>query len=441
MNYRIGIAGSAGRSKRLSEELTKAAQEVGNEVARQGDILVNGGCMGVSYVASEAACQKDGMVLGYSPAKDFQEHLQPPISYPYPPAGMHLIFTGTGKVDRNVGWIRESEGVIFVGGGIGTFNEFTLAVHESKVIGILDGIEGVCNKMSLDFLVGDKFSGVIVRDKDPKILVKRVIDKIKKIRKDFYKREIPLTFQNDNDKQLMGVFHFPGEHKTPLVVVTHGIGKNSSEDKFVELGRKLSDNNIACFRFDFEGCGNSEGEFKDLTVKSEVTDLECAVKSISKFGDLAFDRFALVGDSLGAVVNCLFAVERGAPVKTLVLWSPAFNQGELLRKWNSEEEIKRWCKDKTFIKGKRKFGIDYLEENIEADYSYLFAKLSQKKIKVMIVHGDSDEDVPASYSKKLANKYPNVSLRIIKGADHKKEEYYSRRKLVEDTQKYLFKQL
>jgi uncharacterized protein (TIGR00725 family) len=441
MDYRIGIAGKAGRSKELPQELIKAAQKIGHEVAKNQGILINGSCMGVSHAASEAACKSEGAVLGCSPAKNLQEHVQPPVSYPLPPVGMHLVFTGTGKVDRNVGWIRESEGVVFVGGGIGTLNELTLAMHEGKVIGVLDGVEGVLNKISLGSLVSDKFSGVIVRDKDPQKLVKKVIDEIRKARNDSYKKEIPLTFKNGNGKQLMGVFCFPGKHKTPLVIATHGMGKNCSEDKFVDLGRKLSENNIAFFRFDFEGCGNSEGELKDLTVKNEVNDLNCAIKEVRKFGDVEPSQFALVGDSLGAVVNCLLAVETGVSINTLVLWSPAFNQGELLQKWNTKEEIKQWQKEKVLIKGKRRLGIEYLKENIKADYSYLLGKLSQKKISVLIIHGDADKDVPVKYSQKLADRYANVSLKIIKGADHKMEDYFSRQKLIAHTRAHLLKNL
>lgn len=269
----------------------------------------------------------------------------------------------------------------------------------------------------------------------------RVIEENRKSRRDSYKKEIPLTFKNDNGKQLMGVFHFPGEHRTPLVVATHGMGKNCSEDKFVELGRRLSKNNIAFFRFDFEGCGNSEGELKDLTVKKEVNDLKCAIKEVRKFGNVAPDQLALVGDSLGAVISCLFAVDSGVPVNTLVLWSPAFNQGDLLQKWNTEKEIKQWRKEKVLIKGKRKLGVDYLEENIEADYSHLLGKLSRKKVNVLMIHGDADKDVPVEYSRKLADRYANVSLRAIKDADHKMEDYYSRQKLIEWTRAHLLKNL
>ena len=176
MKYKIGVMGKAGRSKGIAENLVKSAEIVGREITRQGCILVTGGCMGVSEIATKGTLGEKGETLWYSPAKNLKEHIEPPISYPYPPENVKVIFTGIGKVGRNVLSITESDGVIFIGGGIGTLNEFSIATHEGKVMGILEGmgsfVEEIAERIEKE---GNEKGGVLIRDRDPKRLVEKVI--------------------------------------------------------------------------------------------------------------------------------------------------------------------------------------------------------------------------------------------------------------------------
>jgi uncharacterized protein (TIGR00725 family) len=147
IKYKIGVMGKANRSKEVPDKLAKAAKIIGQEIARQGCILVTGACMGVPHIAAKAASDEKGLILGFSPAKDLKRHIEPHTSYPYPPENMELIFTGYGKIGRNVLSISECDGVICVGGGMGTLNEFSIAAHEGKVIGILEGLGGFVEKI------------------------------------------------------------------------------------------------------------------------------------------------------------------------------------------------------------------------------------------------------------------------------------------------------
>ena len=104
--------GKAGRSRELPEELKRGAEIIGKEIAKNGCILVTGACMGVADVAAKSASKQKGLVFGYSPAKNLREHLEPPTSYPYPAKNTELIFTGQGKIGRNVLSILECDGVI-----------------------------------------------------------------------------------------------------------------------------------------------------------------------------------------------------------------------------------------------------------------------------------------------------------------------------------------
>jgi uncharacterized protein (TIGR00725 family) len=439
MKYKIGVMGKAGRSKGISENLAKAAEIVGREIAKRGCILVNGACMGVADQAAKGASAQGGLVLAYSPAKNLREHVEPPISYPYPEKNVELIFTGLGKIGRNVLSIYQSDGVIFIGGGIGTLNEFSIAYHEGKVLGVLEGTGGMTGEF--ERLIGEvkKDTGaILVKDRDPKKLVEKVIAEIKK-REIEPRKEIPITFRNERGKQLIGIFHLPKREKPPLVIICHGFDGTKTDKKYIRVARALQKEGIAVFRFDFEGCGDSEGNFEEMTIEKEVSDLNSALKAILKEGDLDSKRIALIGGSLGSVVSVLFLKNFKAPIKALVFWSQAFNQRDLFEVWHKKEEIRKWQREGFLIKGDKKIGLEYLKENIEKDYSSLLAEISD--VPILLVQGEKDEDVPLEFSERLAKKYKNIELKVLAGADHQFKDPLIREKLVKITVEWLKKYL
>jgi len=437
MKYKIGVMGKAGRSKDLPKILIKNARIIGKEIAKQGCILITGACMGVSDIVSKSASREGGLVLGYSPSKNLKEHIEPPISYPSPTKNMELIFTGYGKIGRNVLSIIGCDGIIFIGGGIGTLNEFSIAYHEGKVIGILEGVEGVTDKvfgMQKDF----KDSGtIIIKDKNPKRLVKRIIEAIK-YREEFPRKEIPVTFKNERGKNLSGIFHLPQKEKPPVVIICHGFQNTKSERKYVKLARILRKEGILVFRFDFECCGDSEGDPREITIEREISDLNSALKTILKEGDVDSRRIAFVAGSLGSLVVSLFVERFKITTKTLVFWSQAFDQKSLFKIWYSKEDLKEFKKKEYLIKGEKEIGKDYYLENKNKDYSFIISKLN---LPILLIHGKKDKDVPLKFSQKLSKRYKRITLKILSQANHKFDDFSSQQKLIKLSVNWLKKYL
>jgi len=396
----------------------------------------------VPQIAAQAGAKEKGIILSYSPAKNLKEHLEPPISYPYPAKNTELIFTGQGKIGRNVLSILECDGVIFIGGGIGTLNEFSIAYHEGKIIGILEVVGSIIEKilkMEEDFKggAGKEIKAKIVKDKNPKKLVEKVLEEIKK-RKEEKRKEISITFKNERGKELVGVLHLPEKGKPPLVIICHGFQNSKTDRKFIKLARVLQKEGICVFRFDFEGCGDSEGDPKEITIKNEVADLNSAFKTVQNEFDLDLKRVAFVGASLGNVVTSLLLKQYKISAKTLVFWSHAFNQRELLKNWYSKEDIREIMKKGVIYKGDKKIGKNYFLENKNKDYS---SALSELKLPILIIHGKEDKDVPLKFSQQLKRKYKNISLIILPKANHKFDDFQSQEQLIRHTQKWLRKYL
>jgi len=143
--------------------------------------------------------------------------------------------------------------------------------------------------------------------------------------------EKSIVFRNKNGKQLVGILHLPkGKRKLPLVVICHGLGATKTVRRFIELARKLERNKIATFRFDFEGCGDSEGNLRTITIKRQVSDLQSAMGWVLKQRWVNKKQVAFVGHSLGTLVVALFIAQNEFPAKTLILWAPAFDQRGLM---------------------------------------------------------------------------------------------------------------
>jgi len=414
---KIGVMGSAKRSKHLPEELEKKAKLLGKEIAKENCILVTGACMGVPYFAAKASSKEGGVSLGYSPAANYKDHIMPPISYPEPFENQVLLYTGTGKIGRNVLSIKDSDGIIILGGGTGTLNEFTIAFHEGKVIGVLEtkdgSVEKFLNSEGKDVLSSKSKESVLIKDTDPKRLVKKVIKEIEK-KKEKLGKEMAVNFTSRSGKNLVGVFHLPQKEKPPVVILAHGFQRNKTRRPFVNLARKLREEGFLVFRFDFEGCGDSEGEIKDITVEQEVENLKTAFKEVKKRADINQEEVFLLGDSLGSVIVSLASEEINP--KALVFWSQAFNQKELFKGWFNEVDVKT-IKEKGWVKkGSKILGKSYFEENKNKDYTGNIPS----HIPVLILHGEEDEEVSPESSERI--KKDNVNLKLILGADHKFED-------------------
>ena len=253
------------------------------------------------------------------------------------------------------------------------------------------------------------------------------------------RKEIVIAFKNARKKNLIGILHLPDREKPPLVIICHGFDGTKTDKKFVELARFLQKEGIATFRFDFEGCGDSEGKFEEMTIEKEASALNSALKAVLKRGDFDSKRVGFVGYSLGGVVATLFIRNFDFPAKTMVFWSQAFNQKELFKIWHKRSEIKKWERKGFLVKGDKKLGKEYLKENKNRDWSFLLSEIPG--IPIFLIHGKKDEDVPLKFSERLAKSYKNIKLKVLNGADHKFKEFYCRKKLIRLTVGWLRKHL
>ena len=194
------------------------------------------------------------------------------------------------------------------------------------------------------------------------------------------------------EKSIYGRLYLPdrGKGRFPLVILGHGYGGSYSDN--LDYGRYLSSNGIACYVFDF--CGGSEnskssGSMKDMSVWTEIEDLNDIVDFMLGESWLQEDGLFLAGKSLGGAVAALVGSERPEDIAGLILHYPYFVVPPA-------------------------FGGDgstYVIEDV-------FDRISRYKGKVLIFNGDQDKYVHLDYTQQAVEAYENAELVVMEGSGH-----------------------
>lgn len=223
-------------------------------------------------------------------------------------------------------------------------------------------------------------------------------------------KEIPVTFKS-HGKQIVGMLHLPNQKNAPVIIMCHGYSADKSSGRvFVEVARKLMKNGFSVLRFDPIGSGDSEGDFKNQTLTTQLEDLRITIKYLKSRNDINNGKIGLIGWSWGGALAIIYASKYQA-VSCLDLWAP----GTFKETWGNAfiNEIKS-------RKSWDVYGTTMFKKQILDDLKYDVFKLIKKiKVPIQITNGTEDVNVPFANAKKLystANK-PKRLVKI-KGADH-----------------------
>lgn len=177
LKFKICVSGAAETGHCAPDALEKA-KELGREVVRQGAVLVTGATTGFPFWSAIGAKEEGGISIGLSPASSKKEHVK---VYKLPVDYLDIIiYTGFGYSGRNLLLTRSSDAVIIGCGRMGTLNEFTIAFEDEKTTGILTRTGGTADEIKEIVKKAHRGPGKIVYEPDPKTLVEKVLEKIRK---------------------------------------------------------------------------------------------------------------------------------------------------------------------------------------------------------------------------------------------------------------------
>ena len=116
--------------------------------------------------------------MGFSPASSEREHVD---MYNLPLENVDLlIYTGFGYPGRDLIFTRSVDAMLFGCGRVGTIHEFTIAFEDQKPIGVLEGSWATDEIIKEILANGHRTNEHIIFDSDPKALVARIMEMVKK---------------------------------------------------------------------------------------------------------------------------------------------------------------------------------------------------------------------------------------------------------------------
>ena len=228
---------------------------------------------------------------------------------------------------------------------------------------------------------------------------------------------------------IRGTEYRPDGEDLPIAIVCHGF--MAWQDTVRHYAIMLAEMGYAAYCFDLNGGSvmrsKSDGKTTDMSVLTEVKDLEAVIDHLRTLPYVNKDRVFLMGCSQGGFVSALVAAKNKYPIEKLCLFYPALCIPDDIRagRMMSTKFDPNNVPD-TVRCGPMKVGKCYASDVMDMD---AFQEIKAYHGRVCIVHGTADKIVDVAYAKRAAEVYRSttpetmpedmrVSLHIIEGGAH-----------------------
>lgn len=202
-----------------------------------------------------------------------------------------------------------------------------------------------------------------------------------------------------------------------IAILMHGFKGDLGYDEtkiLPVLAHALNKAGLPTLRFDFDGCGKSDGRFEDMTVASEILDGMKVIDFVRQ--KVKAKHIYLVGHSQGGVVASMLAAYYRDIIEKLVLLAPAATL--------KSDALKGVCQGSTYDPnhipdivevGGFKVGGDYFRL---AQLLPIYETAQHYGGPVLLIHGTADQVVSPEASRKYHVILPDSELHLIDGEGH-----------------------
>ena len=189
-----------------------------------------------------------------------------------------------------------------------------------------------------------------------------------------------------------------GTGKFPIAILAHGFGGDKNWQLMKLVSDSLQMHGIASIRFDFNGHGESEGDFKDMTVPNEIEDLKRVVRYALQL-DGCNGKIGLLGHSQGGVVVSMTAGEMNDTISAVTLLAPAAVLREDAIRGNTFGVSYNPIDPPEYVElpGGRKLGREYI---LTAFRLPIYETAIRYQGAAFLIHGTGDRVAPYSYSER-----------------------------------------
>lgn len=225
-----------------------------------------------------------------------------------------------------------------------------------------------------------------------------------------------ISISNHAGEKLIGLKRTPKvtNEKNPAVILVHGFAYYKEEDGlFDDLAELFSGLGMIVYRFDFSGCGESEGDFSDSSLTKLRRELETIWGFVQNDEGVDSNRIGFLGQSFGTTVTIAlspkadFVILLGAPAY------PGKRIAELFGKNYNPENLSVLERGNGRI---TRIKPHFWQDLKNYDVLTLIHNL---KCPILFAHGENDTIVPASDMESLFKKAnAPKEKQIIPRADH-----------------------
>ncbi|MBR1482540.1 MAG: alpha/beta hydrolase [Ruminococcus sp.] len=228
-----------------------------------------------------------------------------------------------------------------------------------------------------------------------------------------YEYEVREIWVENQGEKIYGEAYIPKtDGKSPLILTSHGMGSNHVSG--ASYAKKYAPRGFAVYTWDFRGGSNknnenrSDGSNLEMSVMTEVSDVEVILEAAKKWDFVDTDRIFLQGGSQGGLVSAISGVRHEEEIAGLILLYPAYGMAALGDSYSDdmpeEIEIGSMTVGKPFFRDM--IGYDVRDEIPDFDKP------------VLILQGSEDNIVLPSVTRAAADLYPDAEYHIIEGAGH-----------------------
>jgi len=227
--------------------------------------------------------------------------------------------------------------------------------------------------------------------------------------------EKKIFFYRD-DMKIFGKLYLPeGEGPFPVVIFSNGFsGSYTSTEGYA---KKLVSNGIAGVVFDFiggSGINASDGTITDMSVLTQVADLNIVLDAISSLPEIDSNNIFLWGHSFGGLVSTYVAAQRPDEVKGLIVLEPSYQMhDQFLELYPEGSEIPDVLYTPTYI------GKIFVEDILSFDIYDMMADYDKEVLLLQgTVHPAETGELKEKYFGRAMDTFPNMQLVTVEGADH-----------------------
>lgn len=219
--------------------------------------------------------------------------------------------------------------------------------------------------------------------------------------------------------------------KCPMVILCHGFTGRKEGQLFDLIADSLCAHGIASLRFDFNGHGQSEGDFQNMTVVNEVEDAKKVYDYVRQLGYVS--QIALVGHSQGGVVASMVAGELGSEkISAVALMAPAAVLRDDAIRGNTMGKTYNPLDPPAYVEmpGGQKLGRNYIKSAFTLP---IYETATNYNGPAIIVHGTGDRVVPYTYGLRYHQLWKGSKYCELAGFDHVfSQNVYRATRLVSD---------